>query len=163
MTELPPIPTVLPWPAGATAYPTMLDSFASLTEGQFAKDINDVTASIAAIEAVLGNNPAGAHPSVKAALVGLQATLGTLQEAQGDLAAEVANLSSVPGPPNSFYRYVQSQPAAVWTITHPLGRFPSVTVVDSAGSVVEGEVVYLSDSTLAITFSAAFAGEASLS
>lgn len=60
--------------------------------------------------------------------------------------------------------YVHSQLAAasVWTITHGLVRHPSVTVVDSAGSVVIGGVRYLSANQLTVTFSAAFAGSAYL-
>jgi hypothetical protein len=60
------------------------------------------------------------------------------------------------------YRHVQEVPSTVWTITHGLGCRPSVTVVDSAGEVVEGEVVYLSDDAVRLTFSAAFGGEAYL-
>jgi hypothetical protein len=163
VTELPALSAVAPWPAGSTSYPAAQDAFIALEEGQLAKNINDITASILAIEATLGANPAGAHPSIKAALDGLNATLSTLQATQLNLVSEVATLSATPGPPNSFYRFTQGTPALVWTITHPLGRFPSVTVVDSAGTVVEGEIDYLSDSQLTITFSSAFAGEAALS
>jgi hypothetical protein len=53
-------------------------------------------------------------------------------------------------------------PAALWDVIHPLNKRPSVTVVDSAGSVVVGAVEYLSDSEIQITFSAAFAGLAYL-
>jgi len=45
-----------------------------------------------------------------------------------------------------------------WTITHNLGKFPSVTVVDSANSVVVGDVDYTNSNILTITFSAAFSG-----
>jgi hypothetical protein len=64
----------------------------------------------------------------------------------------------------SFQNYVftQSSPSATWNITHNLGRRPSVTVVDSAGTVVIGEVTYTSDNALTIQFSAGFSGQAYL-
>jgi hypothetical protein len=148
----------------------MQDAFDVQDAGEFAKDINDIAAAILAIETTLGNSPAGAHPTVKAALdglntsfVNLNSTFAHLQTTQLNLASEVAALSAVPGPPNTFFRFVQTQPSALWDITHPLGRLPSVTVIDSAGSVVEGEIDFVSNSRLTITFSAAFAGEAGLS
>lgn len=61
-----------------------------------------------------------------------------------------------------FHRWIQGTPARTWTITHPLNRPVSVDVVDSAGSLVLGDVTYLSSSELTIEFSAPFAGEAYL-
>ena len=58
------------------------------------------------------------------------------------------------------YRHVQNVAAAQWTITHNLGRVPAVTVTDSAGSVVTGDVQHLSDTQCLANFSAPFAGEA---
>ena len=46
----------------------------------------------------------------------------------------------------------------VWTINHGLGKFPSVTVVDSANTVVVGNVDYTTSQSLVITFNAAFSG-----
>jgi len=67
------------------------------------------------------------------------------------------------GPPGgAFFIWDQDVPAALWDVIHPLNKRPSVTVVDSAGSVVVGAVEYLSDSEIQITFSAAFAGLAYL-
>lgn len=53
--------------------------------------------------------------------------------------------------------------ADVWTISHNLGRFPSVAIVDTAGSVVIGQVVYVDDATVRVSFSAPFSGRAYLS
>ena len=41
-----------------------------------------------------------------------------------------------------------------------IGERPAVTVVDSAGTVVIGEVDYLDDNTVRLTFCAAFSGTA---
>lgn len=61
-------------------------------------------------------------------------------------------------------RYVHTQGVASieWVITHALGGRPSVTVVDSAGTVVIGEVQYDSDTQVTISFTAAFSGYAYL-
>ena len=56
----------------------------------------------------------------------------------------------------------QGQASTTWLITHTLGGRPSVTVVDSADAHVFGEVQYLSDSQVQVTFSAAFSGKAYL-
>ena len=66
------------------------------------------------------------------------------------------------GSPHSTYTHTQASPSSVWVVTHNLNCFPSVTVVDSAGSVVFGEVEYISASVVRITFAAAFGGKAYL-
>ena len=60
------------------------------------------------------------------------------------------------------YVHVESVAASVWTIVHGLGKFPSVSVVDSGLTEVEGDVQYLDPNTVQITFSAAFSGRAYL-
>jgi hypothetical protein len=74
-----------------------------------------------------------------------------------------------PGDPAAFDvdqvadRYVQATPASTWTINHMLAFKPAVTVVDSSGSWVIGEVQYTSPSQIVLHFSGAFSGEAYLS
>ena len=67
-----------------------------------------------------------------------------------------AGISSV------HYVHTQEAAAAEWTVTHNLGRYPSVTVVDSAESVVIGDVEYDSANCVILRFSAAFSGKAYL-
>ena len=50
------------------------------------------------------------------------------------------------------YTHNQSSTSDTWVITHNLHRFPSVTVVDSADTIVQGTVVYNSNKQLTITF-----------
>lgn len=59
---------------------------------------------------------------------------------------------------DSFYQHTQSVPSAVWTVTHGLGKFPSVAVVDSAGSHVEGDIQYLDINTVRLSFVGGFSG-----
>lgn len=61
------------------------------------------------------------------------------------------------------YTFIQAAPLDTWDITHPLPFYPNVSVVDSSGSLVEGDLVYLSATALRVTFSAAFSGQAYLS
>ncbi len=56
----------------------------------------------------------------------------------------------------------QTIPSAIWTITHNLGKFPSVSVVDTQKEVYWGNVEYINSNQLKVTFSAAFAGQAFL-
>ena len=58
--------------------------------------------------------------------------------------------------------HTQGQASTTWTITHTLGGRPQVTIVDSADTHVFGEVQYLSNSQVMVTFSAAFSGKAYL-
>lgn len=61
------------------------------------------------------------------------------------------------------YIHTQSSPATTWTITHGLNKYPSVTVIDSAGDHVGGvEFNYDSFSQVTLHFGAAFAGKAIL-
>jgi len=47
-----------------------------------------------------------------------------------------------------------------WTVIHNMNKFPSVTIVDSAGSIVEGAVDYINLNSCKITFCGAFSGKA---
>ena len=56
--------------------------------------------------------------------------------------------------------YVQATSSNIWEITHNLNKYPAVTVVDSGGSVVIGEIVYIDKNNIRITFASAFSGKA---
>lgn len=58
--------------------------------------------------------------------------------------------------------FTQSAPSALWLIVHNLGRYPSVTVIDSSGSIAEGDITYTDGDTLSVAFSASFSGVAYL-
>ena len=62
----------------------------------------------------------------------------------------------------STYMSEQGVAANIWEINHNMGKFPSVTVVDSAGSVVIGAVEYIDINNLKITFNSSFGGKAYL-
>ena len=60
------------------------------------------------------------------------------------------------------YIYTQSTANDTWSISHNLGRYPSVMVADTSGSVAVGTVTYIDSNNLTITFSAPFSGTAYL-
>lgn len=66
--------------------------------------------------------------------------------------------------PGATIRHIHTQAAvsATWTINHALGGYPSVTVVDTASTVVYGEVSYISTTQVRVDFSAPFSGFAYL-
>lgn len=72
---------------------------------------------------------------------------------------QIGNLSSGS---DSNYVHNQSQSLDTWSITHNLNKYPSVTVIDSAGSKVEGSVTYISNEEIKIEFSSPFSGKAIL-
>ena len=61
------------------------------------------------------------------------------------------------------YQHTQATPSAFWVINHDLGFRPNVTVTDSAGTPVIGDVRYPDIDTVTIQFLAGFSGEAYLS
>lgn len=60
------------------------------------------------------------------------------------------------------YIYNQSTASAEWTINHNLNKYPSVTVVDSAGTICEGTVTYIDTNTIVCNFNGSFSGTAYL-
>ena len=71
----------------------------------------------------------------------------------------VFTLSSAGAP---TFVFTQGTPATTWNIQHNLGKFPSITVIDTGNTVVIGEYNYISNTNVILIFSAAFAGKAYL-
>jgi sorbitol-specific phosphotransferase system component IIA len=67
-----------------------------------------------------------------------------------------------PGVSGASFVYSQGSASDTWAITHNLDRYPSVTVVDSLGREVEGDVRYIDSNHVTIYFTAGFAGQAYL-
>lgn len=67
-----------------------------------------------------------------------------------------------PGLSGASYVHEQLVAASVWVITHGLGRYPSVTLIDSAGDPVFGDVRYTNNNEVTVTFASPFTGKAYL-
>lgn len=61
------------------------------------------------------------------------------------------------------YVHTQGVASTTWTINHNLEYYPSIEVVDSAGTVVIGNYTYVNVNTIIATFASPFAGKAYLS
>lgn len=63
------------------------------------------------------------------------------------------------------FQYVHDQmtPSASWSVVHNLGGYPNVTVVNSAGDEVVGDIDYVDTNNITLSFMSAFAGKAYLS
>lgn len=65
-----------------------------------------------------------------------------------------------PGPPGAdggdggggSSDYTFDAPSYTWTLTHNLGLYPVVTVIDNGGNVVISDVVYVSNNEIIISF-----------
>jgi hypothetical protein len=98
------------------------------------------------------------------------AAVEPLKKQQQTTAAHVATISAKVSaqvasetPSNIAFTFTQGIASSSWAIQHNLGFYPAVTVVDSAGSTVIGDVSYESANALTINFTASFSGVAYLS
>lgn len=73
-------------------------------------------------------------------------------------------MSRAAGIQNHSHDYIHDQGIAstTWTITHNLNRRPSITIVDSAGTVVQGKRFYVNENIVIVTFNSPFTGKAYL-
>ena len=63
---------------------------------------------------------------------------------------------------DKHYTHTQDVVSDIWTIQHNLNKMPSITVIDSAGSEVFGEIDYVDENNVTLTFTGAFSGKAYL-
>ncbi len=60
------------------------------------------------------------------------------------------------------FAFTQNVASDLWMIQHNLGKYPSVSVADSAGTEVVGDVQYIDKNKLSVAFTAPFSGKAYL-
>jgi hypothetical protein len=61
-----------------------------------------------------------------------------------------------------IYVFDQGTPSTTWNITHTLDKYPSVTIINSAGYIIEGSIQYISKTNIIVSFNSAFSGTAIL-
>ena len=67
-----------------------------------------------------------------------------------------------PGEAAQGYKHTQSSPSTTWTITHNLGFYPSVELLNAGSQEIEGDVVHLSQNVTVAYFTTPIAGFARL-
>lgn len=80
---------------------------------------------------------------------------GLIQEHEGQ-----TNTENPTGAVDANYVHVQSTPSTEWVINHNLGKYASVTVVNSVKQTVLGTVQHMNSNTLITRFEFPFSGEA---
>jgi hypothetical protein len=73
---------------------------------------------------------------------------------------DVAWISPAAGTGDLTYVHTQGAPSATWVITHGLGKYPAVDVVDSGGSVLIPSVHYDSVTQVTLSFGSPTTGKA---
>lgn len=122
------------------------------------------------VQGTTGIGTQGTQGATGAGTQGVQGTEG-LQGPAGIGGADVGNTDDVPeGAENKYFtvervsfEHTQGSASNSWVINHNLGFKPNVTVVDSAGNIVEGEITYTNSNSLTVSFQASFSGYAYLS
>ena len=74
----------------------------------------------------------------------------------------LVTISTLSDAVDKHYTHTQSVVADTWNITHNLNKYPSVSVVDSAGNQVEGDIEYVDANNVILSFCGAFSGKAYL-
>jgi hypothetical protein len=67
------------------------------------------------------------------------------------------------GTSSGFFRHSQPAAASIWLFDHDLQYWPAVTTVDSAGTLIYGDVSFIGDYTIQIVFAYPVAGFANCS
>lgn len=122
------------------------------------------------VQGATGIGTQGTQGTTGTGTQGVQGTAG-VQGATGIGGAAVDNTDDVPeGAENKYFtvervsfEHTQGSASNSWVINHNLGFKPNVTVVDSAGNIVEGEITYTNSNSLTVSFQASFSGYAYLS
>lgn len=113
----------------------------TLTEGK------QLWINLADIRLVLDFNT---ETDAKAALIALQTAVEIL----------VVNCAIDSGA--STYIHEQTIANPIWTISHNLNRFPSVTLVDTNDEVMIGDITYINSNTIQVFFTSSIDGKAYL-
>ncbi len=119
---------------------------------------------------VTNGDGASGNPAVDLATVGNSGT-GALQAFAADgfgriTGTRAPTTDDLPQGVSHFYDrtlvFTQGTASTSWSIAHNMGKFPSVTVVNTAGDEVEADVTFIDANNLSLAFASAFSGSAYL-
>ncbi len=86
--------------------------------------------------------------------------IDTLKEKIGDGIKVWTDLPYRIASADKHYTHTQNTVDTVWNIAHNLNKQPAVSVIDSAGTTVNGNIKHTDNNNVIITFNAAFSGKA---
>ena len=83
---------------------------------------------------------------------------------QGAVSTVGNNVISLAPFGSGSFEYVEDFSSATdtWVINHNLGKYPSVSTVDSAGSIINGAITYNNENKITVVFTSATSGKAYL-
>jgi hypothetical protein len=84
------------------------------------------------------------------------ATIQALKTVRGNVAGNALEFYT------PYYTHTQGVDSTTWTVAHGLNRYPSVTIIDSAGTQLYAAVKHIDKNNLLITFNAVTSGIAEL-
>ena len=58
-----------------------------------------------------------------------------------------------------YFEYTQSVPAGDWYVTHNLGKYPNVEIIDSGGNAILADVNFVDLNTVHVTFAGMMTGK----
>ena len=128
----------------AEKYEYVLAGFNHLVSRLDAGDYDDENTDILVdILGILRNNVIRPHTN----------SLLTSQDA--GVYATVATWNNISNKPayNPFQAWTQDFSTTTWTVTHNLGKYPAVTVVDDNGNIMYGDITYTNQNSISIEFS----------
>lgn len=105
----------------------------------------DVNIKVVEHNELLGRDKENCHP-IKS-ITGLEENLENLSEVDEDLQEQINDISTVV----KGFVFEQAVVSDTWDIVHNLNKRPSVTVVDSAGTVFYPKVEYIDDNECIIS------------
>lgn len=93
---------------------------------------------------------------------GVSTVATTTTVSQPNINVSISGVIASTGSGDKNYVHTQASPSATWTIDHDLAKRASVSVVDSAGSIIICDVSYTSDNQVVLTFDSSTSGQAYL-
>lgn len=130
----------------------------------FTKQVTVITTPYSVLGKILLGADGSGSQSINPTLpiwADLQNQIGNLNDLQTtDKNNLVDAINEVKTSGDKNFVYSQLSASDTWYVNHNLNKYPSVTVADSANSIVIGDVLYVDLNSVIIKFSSAFSGVA---
>lgn len=135
--------------------PTQQDTV--VTEAQATDASEQISSAIQAAVANINSQIAALNQLIVSNTTSLQSQIDSISTETGVTVEDVQEMIK-----SARYTHNQGMAAKSWVINHGLGWFPSVTVVDQSKNVFYGDVEYIDQNSLVVSFFAELSGTAYL-